>query len=91
MRREKLVLVEDIAERAHETLALATETRKALSAYQAAERIVELRKTIVEAARLSADLARRQHDAGNIDDYSLTQQEAARRRGRTDADGVGVV
>lgn len=63
---------------AHETLATATETRKAFAAYQAATRLVELRRTIVEATRISADLAERQHDAGNIDDYSLTQELAAR-------------
>jgi cobalt-zinc-cadmium efflux system outer membrane protein len=61
---------------AHETLQVATDVRKALARFQAQARIVELRRTIVEGARVAADLARRQHDAGNIDDFSLTQQTA---------------
>jgi cobalt-zinc-cadmium efflux system outer membrane protein len=61
---------------AHETMQVTTDVRKMLARLQGQSRIVELRRTIVEGARLAADLARRQHDAGNIDDFSLTQEMA---------------
>ncbi len=62
---------------AHETLEVATHVWKALVAFQAQTRMVELRRSIVDAAQVGADLSRRQHDAGNIDELSLTQEAAA--------------
>jgi cobalt-zinc-cadmium efflux system outer membrane protein len=61
---------------AHETLEVATHVRKALVAFQAQTRLVELRRSIVDAAEVAADLSSRQHEAGNIDDLSFTQEAA---------------
>jgi cobalt-zinc-cadmium efflux system outer membrane protein len=61
---------------AHETLRVATQVRQALSTYQAQARMVELERSIVEAAQAAAELATRQHEAGNINDLALTQERS---------------
>lgn len=61
---------------AHETLQMATRVRTAIASYQAKTRIVELRRSIAQAAEAAAELAREQHEAGNIADLDLTQESA---------------
>jgi cobalt-zinc-cadmium efflux system outer membrane protein len=78
--RRKIAKQQFIAETlrvAHQALSVATDVRKAVAAFQAESRVVELRSTIAEAAHVAADLARRQHDAGNIDDFTFTQETTA--------------
>src|SRR5262249_58835507 len=43
---------------------------------QGAEQMLELRRSVVEAPALSADVARRQRDAGNITDLDLASEVA---------------
>lgn len=62
---------------AHETLQVATNVRKAVAAYQAQARMVELQRSIVQASQAAAELATGQHEAGNINDLSLTQERSA--------------
>lgn len=62
---------------AHETLRMATDVRKAVVAYQAQARIVELERSIVQGSQAAADLAVDQHEAGNINDLALTQERSA--------------
>jgi cobalt-zinc-cadmium efflux system outer membrane protein len=50
----------------------------------AAQQIVGMRKVILEAGDVAVDLARRQHEAGNISDLDLATQEVAYEQVRTD-------
>jgi cobalt-zinc-cadmium efflux system outer membrane protein len=50
----------------------------------AAQQIVGMRKVILEAGDVAVDLARRQHEAGNISDLDLASQEVAYEQVRTD-------
>ncbi len=78
--RKKVAKRQFIAETlrvAHQALSVATDVRKAVATFQAESRVVELRSTIADAAHVAADLARRQHDAGNIDDFTWTQETTA--------------
>jgi cobalt-zinc-cadmium efflux system outer membrane protein len=61
---------------AHETLRVATDVRKAVARYQAQTRVVELGRSIVEASQAAAELATRQHEAGNINDLALAQERS---------------
>lgn len=54
-----------------EVLALANEVRCAFYAAQAAEQVVAVRRLVREAAEASADLAKRQHEAGTMNDLAL--------------------
>jgi len=65
---------------AHETLAVAAEVQKAVAACQARARIVELERETVQATQAATDLATAQHEAGNIDDLSLTEQRSVSER-----------
>lgn len=56
--------------------ALTADVRSAFYESQGAEQMLELRRTVLEAVELAADLARRQHDAGNISDLELANQRA---------------
>lgn len=56
--------------------ALTADVRSAFYESQGAEQMLELRRTVMEAAELAADLARRQHDAGNVTDLELANQRA---------------
>lgn len=52
-------------------LELAAEVRDAFYTAQAAEQLVALRRLVDEASQTSAELARRQHEAGNRNDLNL--------------------
>ena len=54
-----------------EVLSLANEVRCAFYAAQAAEQVVAVRRLVREAAEASADLARRQREAGTMNDLAL--------------------
>jgi cobalt-zinc-cadmium efflux system outer membrane protein len=56
-------------------LDLAADVSKAYFAVQAAAQIVAMRTLVAQAARASAELAARQHDAGNISDLALANEE----------------
>ncbi|HEU4405325.1 MAG TPA: TolC family protein [Polyangiaceae bacterium] len=55
-------------------LALAAEVRKAFYEAQAAEQVLAMRRLISEAAEASAELARRQHEAGTMSDLAFTTE-----------------
>jgi cobalt-zinc-cadmium efflux system outer membrane protein len=57
-----------------EVLELAAEARSAFYTAQAADQIVALRRLVEDAAQASAELAKRQHDAGNMSDLALAQE-----------------
>ena len=61
----------------HEVLTLSAEVRAAFYSYVSLHQQLELQRQIVEAHALSAELARRQFDAGNLPDIDLTRLEAA--------------
>jgi cobalt-zinc-cadmium efflux system outer membrane protein len=52
-------------------LELAAHVREAFYRTQAAEQVVAMRRLVEEAAKTSADLARRQHEAGNMNDLTI--------------------
>jgi len=60
----------------NEILSLAAEAREAFYRYQAAEQMVQLRKTLAQAAGASFDVATQLHDAGNLDDLDFASQRA---------------
>lgn len=57
-------------------LELASQVREAFYMAQAAEQIVAMRRLVEDAAKTSADLARSQYDAGNINDLTLNNELA---------------
>lgn len=59
-----------------EVVALAAEVREAFYALQGALQIAAMRRAIGEAVDASVDLARRQHEAGNISDLDLANEES---------------
>jgi cobalt-zinc-cadmium efflux system outer membrane protein len=59
---------------ADHVLALSSEVREAFYTAQAAEQIAAMRKLVDEAAQTSAELARRQHEAGNMSDLALQNE-----------------
>lgn len=61
---------------ADEVLELAAEVRTAYYTAVAARQQLEVRKLLEEAGDLSAELAKKQHEAGNISDLSLGQELA---------------
>lgn len=61
---------------ADHVLALAAEVREAFYSAQAAEQILAMRRLVEEAAATSAELARRQHEAGNMNDLALGSERA---------------
>src|SRR5262245_25563408 len=63
---------------------LATAVKRAFYRLQGAEQLLELRRSVVEATALSADVARRQHEAGNITDLDLANETAAHEQARAD-------
>jgi cobalt-zinc-cadmium efflux system outer membrane protein len=62
---------------AHEVLKLSEEVQRAFFTAQAQQQFVERLRIIVEINEAAADLAVRQHDAGNINDLELLNQKAA--------------
>lgn len=63
---------------------LATAVKRAFYRLQGAEQTLELRRTVVDATALSADVARRQHEAGNITDLDLANERALHEQARAD-------
>src|SRR5262245_61649528 len=63
---------------------LVTAVKRAFYRAQGAEQLLELRRSVVEATALSADVARRQHEAGNITDLDLANETAAHEQARAD-------
>jgi len=55
---------------------LVTEVKRAYYRLQGAEQLLELRRTVRDATGLSADIARRQHDAGNVTNLDLANESA---------------
>jgi outer membrane protein, heavy metal efflux system len=69
---------------AHETLQLASQVKIAVYSLQASQQLLRRFKLIAETNAAALDLAQRQHDAGNISDLTLAQQQAASSRSRLD-------
>jgi outer membrane protein, heavy metal efflux system len=63
---------------------LVTAVKRAFYRLQGAQQTLELRRTVVEATELSADFARRQHEAGNITDLDLANELALYEQARVD-------
>jgi len=57
-------------------LELAAQVREAFYTAQAAEQVVAMRRLVDEASKTSAELARRQHEAGNMSDLALNTELA---------------
>src|SRR5262245_15007393 len=63
---------------------LAANVKAAFYALQGAEQMLELRQTVTRATQLSADIATRQHEAGNITDHDLASERALAEDARVD-------
>ena len=61
---------------AHEVLAFASEVRGAYYALQAARHVVQILRTATDAAGVSAELAERLHEAGNVSDLTLARGQS---------------
>lgn len=57
-------------------LEIAAQVREALYAAQAAEQVATMRRLVDDASKTSAELARRQHEAGNMSDLNLNTELA---------------
>lgn len=62
---------------ADEAVRLVAEVKTAMYELQADEAMLAHRRTVVEVQHTAIDLAQRQHEAGNITDLALAQQQAA--------------
>ncbi len=69
---------------ADETLELVKQVKSAFYSLQAAQQLLKRFKLIVDANAASLDLAQRQHEAGNITDLALAQQQSSYSRSRLD-------
>jgi cobalt-zinc-cadmium efflux system outer membrane protein len=69
---------------ADETLKLVSEVKEAFYSLQASQQLLQRFKVAAEANTSALDLAQRQHEAGNITDLALLQQQAAYNRSRVD-------
>jgi cobalt-zinc-cadmium efflux system outer membrane protein len=65
-----------VARVADEALKVAAEASERVTHVQAAEKMVELRRTVVDGEQATALLAERQHDAGNITDLDFARERA---------------
>ncbi|MFO0739617.1 MAG: TolC family protein [Labilithrix sp.] len=79
-------------ELADHVLELAGQVREAFYNAQAAEQVAAMRRLVTDASQTAAELARRQHEAGNMNDLALNNELALaaqtsldRRRADTDA------
>jgi outer membrane protein, heavy metal efflux system len=61
---------------ADEVLELASHVREAFYMAQAAEQIVAMRRLVDDASKTAAELAKRQHEAGNMSDLALSTELA---------------
>ena len=69
---------------ADEVMRLIADVRASYYALQGAEQMKAMRQTVVEAARAAAELAIRQHDAGNISDLALENEQAVFEQAKID-------
>lgn len=69
---------------ANEVFHVVGRVRRELYSLEAIQQIVELRRTVLDAAALSAELARRQHEAGNIGDLELETQRGVYEESKLD-------
>jgi outer membrane protein, heavy metal efflux system len=69
---------------ADDTLELVSQVKEAFYTFQASQQLLNRFKEIVDANAASLDLAQRQHEAGNITDLGLTQQQESYSRSRLD-------
>jgi cobalt-zinc-cadmium efflux system outer membrane protein len=69
---------------ADDTLELVSQVKGAFYSLQASQQLLKRFKLIVDASAASLDLAQRQHEAGNINDLALAQQQASYSRSRLD-------
>jgi outer membrane protein, heavy metal efflux system len=67
-----------------EVLALAAQTRADFYAYQAHRQMLELRRTMAQAADASLEAAKKLHEAGNINDLDFANERAQCVRARID-------
>src|SRR5262249_47489357 len=65
-------------------LDLASRVRAAYYTFVASQQMVEMRRTIVEAAQASAEIAARQREAGNLSDLDLANEQAMYVQARLD-------
>ncbi len=65
-------------------LELATRVKETFYALQGAEQMLDLRRTVVQADAVAADLAARQHAAGNITDLDFANEQALYEQARVD-------
>jgi outer membrane protein, heavy metal efflux system len=66
------------------TLELVSQVKSAFYSLQASQQLLKRFKLIVDANAASLDLAQRQHEAGNITDLALAQQQSSYSRSRLD-------
>jgi len=69
---------------ADETLELVSQAKGAFYSLQASQQLLKRFKLIADTNAASLDLAQRQHEAGNITDLALAQQQAIYSRSRLD-------
>ncbi|MBV9645295.1 MAG: TolC family protein [Verrucomicrobia bacterium] len=69
---------------ADDTLELVSQVKAAFYSMQASQQLLKRFKEIVDTNAASLDLAQRQHEAGNIKDLALAQQQASYSRSRLD-------
>jgi outer membrane protein, heavy metal efflux system len=69
---------------AHETLELVSQVKTAVYSLQASQQLLHRFELIAETNAAALDLAQRQHEAGNISNLTLAQQQAASGRSRLD-------
>jgi outer membrane protein, heavy metal efflux system len=69
---------------ADDTLELVSQVKSACYSLQASQQLLRRFKEIVDTNAASLDLAQRQHEAGNIKDLALAQQQASYSRSRLD-------
>jgi cobalt-zinc-cadmium efflux system outer membrane protein len=64
------------ARTANDVLGFVADVRSEFYGFQASEQVAVMRRKVVDAARVSSELAIRQHDAGNISDLDLENEQA---------------
>lgn len=69
---------------AHEALRLLTEVKSTYYTVQAAEQVHVMQQTVLQAAEATAELARRQYEAGNTRDFDLANEQAAYQQAQVD-------
>lgn len=62
---------------AHQAFQVAVEVSKQFATVQAAQQVLEYRRTVATAAQVMAELSTRQHEAGNIIELALVGEQAA--------------